>query len=100
MSGDAISKEEIQDFIDGRQDRATRSAFIARLLASPEVGAEVEAMRRQQEALRQIGQEILSEPLPPRLQRALARASAGRPKGRGDGRERPGRILTIAATSA
>jgi anti-sigma factor RsiW len=97
MSGPAISEEEIQDFIDGRQDRATRSDFIGRLLASPEVGAEIEAMRRQQEALRQIGQEILSEPLPPRLQRALARAAAARRTG---GRERRGQILVLVQTSA
>jgi anti-sigma factor RsiW len=98
MSGrDRISAAEIQDFIDGRLDRAARSSFIARLLACPEVGMEVEAMRRQQEALRQIGQEILDEPVPPRLRVILRRASAARGNGRGGGWERRVHALAVVA---
>jgi anti-sigma factor RsiW len=67
----AISDEEIQDFIDERLDPLSRAAFSSRLGARPELGARVEALRRQQRALRQIGQEVLYEPVPPRLRRIL-----------------------------
>jgi anti-sigma factor RsiW len=94
---DLISDTEIQDFIDDRLDRGARSSFIAKLLACPEVGAEVEAMRRQQEALREIGQEILDEPVPPRLRVILRRASAARGNGRSGGWERRVHALAPAA---
>lgn len=102
MTGrDRISGQEIQDFIDDRLDRVARAAFIARLLACPEVGAEVEAMRRQHEALRQIGQEILNEPVPPRLRSILARLPTTRRNGGGGGgRERGGHLLALTATPA
>ena len=102
MSGrDLISDQEIQDFLDDRLDRGARSAFIARLLACPEVGAEVEAIRRQQDALRQIGQEILNEPVPPRLRSILSRMSAARHNGgSGGGRERRVHILSLTPTPA
>ena len=98
MSGrDLIADAEIQDFIDDRLDGGARSCFIARLLAFPEVGAEVEAMRRQQEALRAIGQEILDEPVPPRLRVILRKLSPARHNGRGGGWERPIQVLALAA---
>ena len=92
-----ISDAEIQDFIDHRLDRAARSAFIAKLLACPKVGAEVEAMRRQQEALREIGPEILDEPVPPRLRVLVQRAAAARGTGRSGGWERRVHALAPAA---
>jgi len=95
-----ISEAEIQDFIDDRLDRGARSALIVRLLACPEVGVEVEAMRRQQEALREIGQEILNEPVPQRLRTILRRASSTPHGGGGGGREQRIHTLTLMATVA
>ena len=97
MSGrDPISDAEIQDFIDDRLDRGARSSFIARLLECPEVGVQVEAMRRQQEALREIGQEILDEPVPPRLRIILQKLSPAHGNGRSGGWERRVHALALA----
>ena len=93
---DRISAAEIQDFIDDRLDRSARASFIARLLACPEIGAEVEALRRQQEALREIGREILDEPVPPRLRVILRRGSSVRSNGRSGGWERCVHIPALA----
>jgi anti-sigma factor RsiW len=73
-----ISDEEIEALIDGRLDPATRRALSARIAASPALAAEVEALRRQQAALRQIGQEVLWEPVPPHL-RQILQGAAGSP---------------------
>lgn len=97
MSGrGGISAAEIQDFIDGRLDRGARSSLIARLLESPEIGVEVEAMRRQHEALREIGQEILDEPVPPRLRIILQRGAPAHGNGRSGGWERRVHGLALA----
>jgi anti-sigma factor RsiW len=100
MSGrDPISDAEIQDFIDDRLDRGARSSFVARLLECPEVGVEVEAMRRQQEALREIGQEILDEPVPPRLRIILQRGAPARGNGRSGGWEQRVHGLALAVNA-
>jgi anti-sigma factor RsiW len=71
----APSEQQIQDLL----------AMAAYLRAHPEVAAEVESLRRQNEALKRVGQEVLDEPIPERL-RALVRPSArggsngGKPK--------------------
>ena len=100
MSGRGrISAAEIQDFIDGRLGRGARASFIARLLQCPEVGVEVEAMRRQQEALREIGQEILDEPVPPRLRIILQRGAPAHGNGRSGGWERRVHGLALAVNA-
>ena len=63
--------EQIQDYIDGRLNERDRAAVAAYLLARPRVAAEVEAIRRQSEALMALGQEILDEPVPEHLRRVL-----------------------------
>ena len=68
---DILADHRIQDYIDGRLNDRDRATFAAYLLAHPEVAAEVEAVRRQNEVLRGIGQEILDEPVPARLREAL-----------------------------
>lgn len=75
-----LMDRQLQDYVDGRLKERDRAAVAAYLLAHPQVAAEVEAMRRQTEALRALGQEILDEPVPARLREVLrdppARSSA------------------------
>ena len=54
-----FTDRQLQDYVDGRLNERDRAAVAAYLLAHREVAAEVEAMRRQSEALRALGQEIL-----------------------------------------
>lgn len=68
-----IEEDRIQDYIDGRLNDRDRAGVAAYLLAHPEIGADVEKLRRQNEALKAIGQEILDEPVPERLRVALER---------------------------
>ena len=66
-----FTDEQIQDYLDGRLNERDRAAVAAYLLAHPRVAAEVEAVRRQSDALRALGQEILDEPIPERLREVL-----------------------------
>jgi anti-sigma factor RsiW len=75
-----FTDEQIQDYIDARLNERDRAAVAAYLLAHPQVAAEVEAIRRQSEALCALGQEILDEPVPENLRRLL--------------RERPAHVCT------
>jgi anti-sigma factor RsiW len=68
-----IGDHKLQDYIDGRLDDRDRAAVAAYLLAHPETASQVETLRRQNEALRGIGQEILDEPVPARLRELLKR---------------------------
>lgn len=70
---EAVSEDEIQEFIDGRLSPARRKEVEAYLAMHPERAAEVHALLRQQEALRRLGEEILNEPIPERLQAILRR---------------------------
>jgi anti-sigma factor RsiW len=66
-----FTDEQIQDYIDGRLNQRDRAAVAAYLLAHPRVAAEVEAVRRQSEALSALGQEILDAPVPEHLRQLL-----------------------------
>ena len=68
-----LADQKIQDYIDGRLDERDRAAVAAYLLAHPSAAVRVETLRRQNEALRGIGQEILDEPVPTRLREVLHR---------------------------
>ncbi|MET4700016.1 anti-sigma factor RsiW [Constrictibacter sp. MBR-5] len=68
-----VSEEDIQEYIDGRASPALRAQVDAFLAANPKRQAEVQALLRQQEALRRLGTEILAEPIPDRLQEILRR---------------------------
>ena len=68
-----IDEDRIQDYIDDRLGDRDRASVAAYLLAHPEIGADVEKLRRQNEALKAIGQEILDEPVPERLYDTLHR---------------------------
>lgn len=75
-----LTDETIQDYIDGRLNEVERAAVAARLLADPKLAAEVENLRRQNEALKVIGREILSEPVPERLRAILHRPAPTAPR--------------------
>ena len=66
-----FADRQLQDYVDGRLSERDRAAVAAYLLARPHVAAEVEAVRRQSEALEALGHEILDEPVPERLREPL-----------------------------
>jgi anti-sigma factor RsiW len=67
----AFADQQIQDYLDGRLSERDRAAVAAYLFAHPRVAAEVEAVRRQSDALQALGQEILDAPVPEHLRRIL-----------------------------
>jgi anti-sigma factor RsiW len=71
-----FTDSQLQDYVDGRLSERDRAAVAAYLLAHPQVAAEVEAVRRQSEALRALGHEILDAPVPKRLREVLRRPQA------------------------
>ena len=81
----AFTDQQIQDYIDARLSERNRGAVAAYLLVHPRVAADVEAVRRQSEALRALGHEILDEPVPehlrysPRSPSTLTARSIGAP---------------------
>jgi anti-sigma factor RsiW len=93
---DVFTDEQIQDYIDGRLNERDRAAVAAYLLAHPRVAAEVEAVRRQNEALRALGHEILDAPVPEHLRRLL-RDRAARPRTESGPRTRGARSRPIRA---
>jgi anti-sigma factor RsiW len=70
---EVLSDHKIQDYLDGRLNERDRAAVAAYLLTHPDVASEVETLRRQNEALKGIGHEILDEPVPERLREVLQR---------------------------
>jgi len=66
-----MSDDQIQGYIDDRLGERERALVAAYLLAHPGMAEEVEGLRRQSEALRGVGQEILDEPVPERLRNIL-----------------------------
>jgi anti-sigma factor RsiW len=77
----AFTDQQIQDYIDGRLNERDRAAVAAYLLAHPRIAADVEAVRRQSDALRALGHEILDEPVPEHLRRILRERRAPSPAG-------------------
>lgn len=69
--GQVLTDEQIQGYIDDRLNERDRAAVAAYLLAHREVAEEVETLRRQAEALKGIGQDVLDEPVPERLRNVL-----------------------------
>jgi anti-sigma factor RsiW len=72
-----FTDQQIQDYIDGRLNERDRAAVAAYLLVHPRVAADVEGVRRQSDALRALGQEILDAPVPEHLRRILREHPAG-----------------------
>ena len=78
LERNAFTDQQIQDYIDGRLNERDRAAVAAYLLAHPRVATDVEAVRRQSDALRALGQEILDAPVPEHLRR-IVRERPARP---------------------
>jgi anti-sigma factor RsiW len=74
------SDEQIQAYVDGLLSDPERATVAAYLEKHPEIAYDVETLCRQNDALRQIGDEVLSEPIPERLRGVLERL---RPSGNG-----------------
>ncbi len=91
------TEEQIQAYIDDLLSGRDRAMVAAYLLDHPEIGLEVATLRRQNEALRQIGEEVLDEPIPERL-RAVVR-QCGRSIGNGVGQHAPADLLTAKGRS-
>jgi anti-sigma factor RsiW len=89
------SEDHLQDYIDGRLDAEAHAAVALELLARRDLAAEVDTLRRQNEALRVIGREILDEPIPERLRSAVREAAAA--QARAGGRRRAPRLALAAA---
>jgi anti-sigma factor RsiW len=71
VNDDVFATDRLHAYIDGRLSDRDRAALAAYLVAHPGIAAEVEALRRQSEILRGIGQSILDEPVPRRLREML-----------------------------
>jgi anti-sigma factor RsiW len=68
---DGLTDDQIQGYIDDRLNERDRAAVAAYLLGHPELAAEIETLRRQNEVLKGMGHEILDEPVPERLRSIL-----------------------------
>lgn len=77
---DILNQDRIRDYIDDRLNERDRASVAAYLIAHPDLGSEVETLRRQNEALKAIGQEILDEPVPARLRAALQQPKEAEPR--------------------
>lgn len=73
---DALTEDQIQGYIDDRLNERDRAAVAANLLAHTEVAAEIEILRRQNEALKGVSHH-LDEPVPEAANRDLEAASKG-----------------------
>jgi anti-sigma factor RsiW len=93
-----LSDDDIQNYIDGRLDPEAHAAVALQLLARRDLAAKVDTLRRQNEALKVIGQEILAEPIPERLRTAVREAAAAHSDAAGE--RRPVALLAIAAAIA
>lgn len=71
---DQISEDKLQDYIDGRLGDQEEAAVAAYLLANPEQAKYVQWLREQDKALKAVGVNVLTEPIPERLKSVLSNA--------------------------
>jgi anti-sigma factor RsiW len=69
-----INEEKLQDYIDGRLSDSDEAAIAAHLLAHPDEARAVQRLREQTSALKGVGADILTEPVPDRLRSVLSHA--------------------------
>lgn len=66
-----ISDQDLHAYVDGALDRARRHRIALYLAHSPVDAARVEAFRAQKEGIHELFDDVMIEPLPKRLKRAL-----------------------------
>jgi anti-sigma factor RsiW len=66
-----LTDDQIQGYIDDRLNERDRAAVAAYLLTHADAAGEIETLRRQNEALKGVGHEVLDEPVPERLRNIL-----------------------------
>ena len=62
-----VSNKELQDFVEGRLSQEDLSRIHAFLRKNPEIGTKLKALRRQAKMIRNLGNLLLDEPVPPYL---------------------------------
>jgi anti-sigma factor RsiW len=85
--------EELGEYADGGLSGRRRAEIEAWLLADPQKALEIERLRRLNDALKGLGEEILEEPVPDRLRDVVRRVEGGTPGdpgGRDGGSPAPG----------
>lgn len=68
-----VSLDDLQDYIEGRLSGEESGRVEAYLHEHPAKAAQVDALRRQASRLRKLGEDILSEPIPPQFLDILKR---------------------------
>jgi len=97
VSSPLHKEHEIQEYVDGRLDERRRDEFLTYLAENPDVADYVDSLNKQNESLRQLGAEILEEPVPERLS-AIVRPKAD-VKASPSGRRYRFRFLEAAAAA-
>jgi anti-sigma factor RsiW len=59
-----VNLDDMQDYIEGRLGETDRARVDAYLRLNPQEGARVDALRRQAQRLKKLGDDILREPVP------------------------------------
>jgi anti-sigma factor RsiW len=89
-----ITDQMLHDLLDGRLAARERERVTAAVVGSRSLAARMTVLRRQRDAIKSIGREILDEPVPERLRRVLTRCSQKRPVQR-----RPAQLLGVLGVS-
>jgi anti-sigma factor RsiW len=83
------TEEELGEYADGGLSGRRRGEIEAWLRAHPQAASEIERLRRLDDALKGLGEEILEEPVPERLRDVVRRIEGGTPRWRGSGSPAP-----------
>lgn len=81
IPGGRPSEEQIQDYVDGRLGGRDMVVMAAYLLRHPQLASEIETLRRQNEALKRVAEEVLDEPVPERLRDVIRRVAGSQLNG-------------------
>jgi len=79
-----VTDDELSEYVDGGLSEERRAEIAAWLLENPKKAAEVERLRQLNDALRDLGADILDEPVPERLREVVRRARSGSQSGARD----------------